>query len=89
MIQVVHPGSRSRIQILIFLPIPGYRIQGSKKAPDSGSRIRNIAYSTMFLVHLQCCTYIKQHRMLRTQINFVVAEVKLHALYTFLEVDNT
>jgi hypothetical protein len=35
MIQVVHPGSGSRIRILIFLPIPD---PGVKKAPDPGSR---------------------------------------------------
>ncbi len=40
MILVGHPGSR--IRMLTFYPIPdhGSRIQGVKKAPDPGSRIR-------------------------------------------------
>jgi hypothetical protein len=52
MIQVVHPGSGSRIRILIFFTHPGSRIRGFKKEPDFGSRIRNTAYSTVFLMHL-------------------------------------
>jgi hypothetical protein len=37
-----HPGSGSRIRILIFLPIPGFRIQGSKRhrISDPGSGLK-------------------------------------------------
>ncbi len=37
MIRVVHPGSRIR---MLTFSHPGSRIQGSKKAPNPGSRIR-------------------------------------------------
>jgi hypothetical protein len=41
MIQFVHPGSGSRIRILIFLPIPD---TGVKKAPDPGSGSATLDY---------------------------------------------
>jgi hypothetical protein len=37
MIRVVHPGSRI---LMLTFPHPGSRIQGVKKVPNPGSRIR-------------------------------------------------
>jgi len=40
MIRVVPPGSRIR---MLTFSLPGFRVQGSKKAPNPESRIRNPA----------------------------------------------
>ncbi len=45
MIRVVHPGSGSRIRILIFLPIPD---PGIKKAPDPGSGSATLSLCLVF-----------------------------------------
>ncbi len=53
MIRVVHPGSGSRIPILIFYP-PGSRIQGHK---GTGSRIRNTG---KYLCAIMCKFFVLQ-----------------------------